>query len=157
MRHDRIVWRKPRCSLGKRKAESERVVERVAGDHGEATVPHHVGIERCVGRKWRATLVTRARTIAPDDIVVLDADRDRLRVAESPARRVTPTARVVVVEAARLVEPQEPAEIGKLRVKGSPEPRQKLRLDRTGESRAAQFGQHLPVEVRFRQRHRRRH
>src|SRR5437773_11943138 len=140
MRHDWIVWREPRCSLGKRKLESECVIERVAGDRGEATVPHHVGIERRVGREWRATLVAGARAIGPDDIVVLDADRDRLRVAECSARRVTPTAGIVVVEAARLVEPKEPAEIGKLRVKGSPERRQKLRLDRTGESRAAQRG-----------------
>jgi hypothetical protein len=80
----------------------------------------------------------------------LDADRDRLRVAECSARRVTPTAAIVVVEAARFVEPKEPAEIGKLRVKESPERRQKLRLDGTGESRATQRGSDLPVEVLFR-------
>jgi hypothetical protein len=61
------------------------------------------------------------------------------------------------VESARLVEPQEPAEIGKLRVKGSPEPRQKLRLDRTGETRAVQRGLHLFVEVRLRERQGRSH
>jgi hypothetical protein len=70
---------------------------------------------------------------------------------------VTPTASIVVVEAARLVEPKEPAEIGKLRVKGSPEPRQELRLDRTGETRAAQRGLYLLVEVRLRERQGRGH
>ena len=54
------------------------------------------------------------------------------------------------MEPTRLVEPKEPAEIGKLRVEGSAERRQKLRLDRTGESRAAQGGSQLPVEVLFR-------
>src|SRR6266478_6542669 len=100
MRHDRIVGREPRCSLGKRKLESERVIERIAGDRGKATVPHHVGIERRVGREWRATLVARALAIGPDNVVALDADRDRLRVAECPTWRVTPTAGMVVVEAA---------------------------------------------------------
>src|SRR6185436_18722189 len=138
--HDRIVWREARCSLGQRKPESERVIEWIAGDRGEATVPHLVGIERRVGREWRATLIAGARAMGPDNIVVLDADRDRLRVAECPARRVTPTASIVIVEAAQVVEPQEPAEIGKLWVKRSPEPLQELRLDRTGESRAAQRG-----------------
>src|SRR5262249_1897909 len=95
--------------------------------------------------------------MGPDDIVVLDADRDRLRVAECSARRVTPTACIVVVEAARLVEPKEPAEIGKLRIKGSPERRQELRLDRTSESRAAQRDSHLPVEPLSCQRQGRSH
>jgi hypothetical protein len=65
---------------------------------------------------------------------------------------VTPTASIVIVEAAQVVEPQKPAEIGKLWVERSPEPLQELRLDRTGESRAAQRGQHLPIEVLFRPR-----
>src|SRR5438094_10026939 len=112
MRHDRIVWREAGGSLGKWKLESERVIERVAGDGGEATVPHQVGIQRRIGREGRATLVARALAIGPDDIVVLDADRDRLRVAECPARRVAATTSIVVVEAARLVEPKEPAKIG---------------------------------------------
>ena len=92
--------------------------------------PFHimVGIERRVGREWRATLIAGARAMGPDNIVVLDADRDRLRVAECPARRVTATASIVVVEAARLVEPQEPAEIGKLWVKRSPEPAAKIEI-----------------------------
>src|SRR6185437_7781106 len=110
-----------------------------------------------VGREWRAALVARALAIGPDDIVVLDADRDRLRVAECPARRVAAAAGIVVVETARLVEPEEPAEIGKLRIEGSAEGRQELRLDRTGEARAAQCGSNLPIELLVRQRQGRGH
>src|SRR5580765_7924572 len=102
MRHDWIVWRKPRCSLGRRKLESQRVIEGVARDRGETAIPHQIRVEGRVGRKRRAALVAGARAIRPDEIVVLDSDCDRLRIAECPARGMTAAAGIVVVKAARL-------------------------------------------------------
>ena len=47
----------------------------------------------------------------PDDAVVVDADRDRLRVAEAVRRRVAAGAGVVVVQAGDRVEPEQPADV----------------------------------------------
>src|SRR6185437_1020131 len=105
MSHDRIVGRKARRSLRVGKPEPERVIEWVPGDRGKPAVPHQVRIERRVRRKRRAPLVAGTLAMGSDDIVVLDADRDRLRVTEGTARRMATAAGVVVVKPPQRVEP----------------------------------------------------
>jgi len=151
MGHDRIVGREPRRPFRQWKLESERVIERVAGGHGEPPVPHHVRIERRVGSERRAPLVTRALAVRADDIVVLDADGNRLRVAERATRRMAAAAGIVVVQPTGLVEPEQPAEVRQFRIQRSPERREELRLDRTGEARAAKRCAHFRIEVFLRQ------
>ena len=62
----------------------------------------------------------------PDQVVVLDADGDRLRVAEAVRRRVAAGAGVVVVQAGDLVEQEQPAQIGEFRIDRAAEPASRL-------------------------------
>jgi hypothetical protein len=55
-----------------------------------------------------------------DEAVVLDADRDRLRVAEPVGRRMAAAAGVVGMQGVQRIEPQQPAQIGELRMVGLP-------------------------------------
>jgi hypothetical protein len=100
--------------LGRWKLEAGAVVERVAGERGEARVPHQRGIQRRIDGKWRPALVARACPMGADDAVVVNADRYRLRITEAVRRRVATAACVVVVQAANDVKPEQPAEIGQL-------------------------------------------
>ena len=82
-----------------------------------------------------------------NEIIVLNAYRDGLRIAERTARRMTTSAGIVVVETARLVEPEQPAQIREPRIEGAPERGQELILDGAGETGTAQRRSHLTIEV----------
>jgi hypothetical protein len=122
VRDNRIVGSEPRRALGEREPEPLRVIERIAGNGRETAVPHQVRIERRVGREGRSALVARSRAMGTDNVVVLNSDRNGLCVAEGAARRMAAAARVVIVEPARLVEPEQATEIGERRIERAPEP-----------------------------------
>ena len=65
-------------------------------------------------------------SVRADDVVVLDADGYRLGVAEPVGGGVAPAAGVVGVQAAGRVEPQQPAQIGQLRIDLRPSRRSKV-------------------------------
>ena len=59
-------------------------------------------------RRWlRGPLAARAH-----DVVVVDADRHRLRVAKTEGGRMAPGTGVVIMQAEDFVEEQEASEIG---------------------------------------------
>ena len=69
------------------------------------------------------------RRSGPDDPVVVDADRDRLAVAESVRRRVAAGACVVTVQPGDRVEPEQAAGVGEARIEPPAKPRGQRRLD----------------------------
>jgi hypothetical protein len=74
-------------AFGRRELQPGRIVERVVGQGGKPGVPHEARVEGRVGDE-RAALVPQAGPIRPHDVVVLDADRDGLGVAEPGGGRV---------------------------------------------------------------------
>ena len=51
-----------------------------------------------------------------DDVVIVDADRDRLGITHSVRRRMAPTATVVPADRLQLVEPEKPPQVRELRI-----------------------------------------
>src|SRR5690606_5260315 len=105
-----------RGPFGGGKDEALAIVERTPRRRVEARIPHEGRVEGGVDDHGRPALVARPGAPWTDDAVVVDADRDGLRVAEAIARRVTPTARVVVVQPLDAVEPEEATDVGELMV-----------------------------------------
>ena len=132
--------------LGRWELEAGAVVERVAGERGEARVPHQRGIQGRIGGKRRPTLIARARPMGADDAVVVDADGHGLRVAKAVRRRVTTAAGVVVVQAANNVKPEQAAEIGPLAIDRTAQFLAKPGLDVASESLCCQDTRQLGVE-----------
>ena len=83
VRDDRIERRELGCPFRERELETSRVVEGVPRQGHKPPVPHQVRIEGRVRRGWSPPLVAGTGTISPYDIVVLDADSNRLAVAKS--------------------------------------------------------------------------
>ena len=141
------AWASRRCGRyesdmpsGCGEQEARAVVERVAGERREARVPHQAGIERRVDHHRRAALVARAGATRPDDAVLVDADRDRLRVAEDRSsasgilrRRCRRSGRVIVSNQSSL-----PAS-AKRRSSGRPRLIVQRRLHLSRETRAAEL------------------
>src|SRR5499427_5446283 len=132
--------------LGRWKLEAGAVVERVSGERGEARVPHQHGIQRRIGGQRRAALIARARPMRTDNLVVVDADRHRLRVAEAVRRRVATPTGVVVVQAADDVKPEQASKVGPLPLDRAAEFVSKPGLDLTGEPVGYQDTGQLGVE-----------
>jgi len=58
----------------------------VAGERGEAGVPHQGWIEGSVDGQRRLTLIARSRTVRADNQVVVNTDGNGLCVAEAIGR-----------------------------------------------------------------------
>src|SRR5579864_8277676 len=82
---------------GRWKTEAKRIVERIPGQGIEPPVPHQGGIEGGVHGERCSPLVSGPAAVGAYDIVVLNADGHRLRVAESIRGRVASAARVVAM------------------------------------------------------------
>jgi hypothetical protein len=115
-----VAQRRP---LGRRKGEARRIVEGIPGVGMEARVPHQRRVEGDVGDDRGAPLVARALPPRTDDPVVLDTDRDRLRISEPVAGQVASCTRVVVVEPEFDIEEQKPPHVGQITVQRAPEAR----------------------------------
>ena len=85
--------------------------------------------------------------VRPDDAVVLDADGDRLRVAEPGRGRMTAAAGVVVVQARQRVKPQQPSHIGEAGVHRPAQPLRQRGLHAAGETGLGQRGRQILVEL----------
>jgi hypothetical protein len=133
--------------LGRRKSKTQRRIERVAGDRHESGRPHQRRVEDRVRDERRTTLVARPTPIRADDIVIVDADRNRLRIAESERRGVTTGARVVVVQSEDLVEKQKAPQIGERRVDAATQASFERPFDASGEARLTQDGAEGAVEA----------
>ena len=105
------------------------------------------GMNACANRHRRAALVARSRAPRAHDAVVVDADGDRLRVAEAVRRRVTAAAGVVVVEPLDGIEPQQPSELREPPVDGAAEPRLERLRDAAGEALRREVAAQHGVEV----------
>src|SRR5262249_42441831 len=98
-------------------------------------------------------LISRSHPVSTDQVVVLNADGDRLRIAHPVRRSMTPAATVVASERLKLVEPEQPAQIRQLRIDGTAQvlldfPAKRL-FDSAGELRGGQgFGQ-IPIQASF--------
>jgi hypothetical protein len=84
-----------------------------------------------------------------DEVVVLDADSDRLGVAEPVCGGVAAGAGVVVVKARDLVEPEHPAQVGELRIDRVAEASLQCRVDPSGEGRLLEGRDQLCVQGRL--------
>ena len=153
LRHQQVADRRVaraelRAAFGLRKAEAERVVERVAGRRGKAAVPHQFWIEPGVEDGRRAPQVARSMPVRADQAVVLDADGDRLGVAVAVARRMAGGAGIVVVQAGHRVEEQQQAQAGQLEVERAAEPAFQVLFRAAAKALAGQRGRELRVELR---------
>jgi hypothetical protein len=82
LRDEQVRQGRQRQSLRRRKQQTSAVVERIVGERGKARVPHQVREERSVDDHRRAPLIAGTGPIRPDEAVVLNADGDRLGIAE---------------------------------------------------------------------------
>ncbi len=114
MLHDRIVRGKRHVAFRRRKQKAARVVERIAGRRAESAVPHQLAQEHGVDDQRRAALIARSGAVRTHLVVVLNPNRDGLRVAKPVRRGMATGARVVPTERMNLVEPEKPPEIGQL-------------------------------------------
>lgn len=73
-----------------------RVIKGIAGVGGEAAVPHQFRVEGVIDDERRAPLIAGALPARTDNVIVADANGNRLRVTEAVAGGVTPGATVVV-------------------------------------------------------------
>src|SRR5262245_22911464 len=101
---------------------------------GKSRRPHQRRVEDRVRDRWRASLVARAVTVRPYDVVVIDADRDRLRIAESVGGPVTAGARVVAVQTEDLVEEEQPPELDLAGIELATEPGLERGVDSAGKA-----------------------
>jgi hypothetical protein len=95
--------RKLACGLGE--------ISHSAQSHSQGIVRLRVaGSDVDSGR--RSPLVSWSFAVRAHEVVVLNADRHRLRVAKTVARRVAPAAGVVLVKRVGVVEPQQTSQVG---------------------------------------------
>jgi hypothetical protein len=92
-------------------------------------------------------LVARPAPPRANDPVALDADRDRLGVAEAVRRRVAAGARVVAAERGDGVEPEQASELGELRVEPTPQARLERRRDAPGEALTGEIRGECGIQV----------
>src|SRR5215468_8168636 len=133
--------------LGRRKQEPPRRVEGIIPGGGKSRRPHQRRVEDRVRDRWRASLVARADTVRPDDVVVIDADRDRLRIAESVCGPVTAGARVVAVQTEDLVEEEQPPELDIAGIELAAEPGLERGVDPPGKAGLPQDMLKLAVQL----------
>ena len=108
---DWVVGGELGASFRSREEEAPRVIERISRRRREAPIPHQVGVKRGVDHSGCAPLITRSGTVGPHQIVILDADGDGLSVAHAVRRRVAPPTRVVIMQSARDIEPEQPPKV----------------------------------------------
>jgi hypothetical protein len=92
-------------------------------------------------------LIARPEAVAPHKIVVLDADGYGLRVPKSVGRRMTPGARIVIMQRRELIEEQQPPEIRQLWIYRTAEPGWETRAGRAGKTCIAQRRRHAAFKV----------
>src|SRR5262249_50673300 len=98
-------------------------------------------------------LISRSNPVRTDQVVVLNADGDRLRIAHPVRRGMTPTATVVAPERLKLVEPEQPAQIRQLRIDRTAQvlldfPAKSL-FDSARELRGGQSLGQIPIQASF--------
>ena len=125
--------REARRPLGRGEREALRVVEGVARRRVEAAVPHQTRKECGVHDGGRPPLVARTLAAGAHEVVALDADRDRLGVAESGGGRMASRAGVVGVQGPDLVEEEKAPEVGEVVIDETTEPRLEGRFDASRE------------------------
>ena len=91
-------------------------------------------------------MVPWTEAVRTDDVVVLHADGNRLRVAEAQWRRVTTRARVIVVQTEEAIVKGQPAKIGQLVIDLSAQPPLQRLAHPAGEPVLAEKGGQLIVE-----------
>jgi hypothetical protein len=102
--------------------KSRTVVERIAGYGIKPRVPHQRWIENVIDNEWCASLVAWTSAIGTYDVIIFDADGNRLRVTKAQRRRVATRAGVVVIQTEQAVMKSKPAQVSKLVVDLSTQP-----------------------------------
>src|SRR6187200_871073 len=108
----RIVGRETGCAFRRWKQKALRVIEGITRDCAEATGPHQLWIKGGVDHRGSPALVARPLSARSNEIIVLDTDRHRLRIAEAIQRRVTTRAGVIAMQANELVKEEQAAQLG---------------------------------------------
>jgi hypothetical protein len=84
------------------------------------------------------------------DVVVLNPNRNGLRVAKSIRRRMTTAAGVVGMQSARFIEPQQPSKVSEFSVDLAAKPRLKRGFDSSGKSGLLQRAGKRDIEALLR-------
>src|SRR3954470_12663467 len=117
-----IVCGKFGIALWGGKVKAERVIERISRVGGEATIPHQSRVKGRVDCCRRASLISRSGSVHSNETIVLYADCDGLCVAHAVRRRVAPPARVVAVQSAGNVKPQQTTKVSQSRIETTAQP-----------------------------------
>jgi len=107
MLESRVTSREASGAFGIREDVAFGVVERISTDRTEPPIPHELRIKRGVDHRRRAPLIARACAVCADDVVVVDANRDGLRVGKTMIGRVASSAGVVAMKTKELVEEKQ--------------------------------------------------
>ena len=147
LRREQVRQVREAGSFRGREDETGAIAEWVSGQRVEARVPHQCRIESGIDRHRRAALVARSLATRSHEEVVVDADRDRLRIAEAIRWRVAAAACVVVVQALDRIEPKLASNVGELPIDAPAEPRLECARDPTGESQARKLLAQRGIDV----------
>src|SRR5262245_55303682 len=145
---DDWIIRQELCrSFGQRERVSERIIKGISRRREESPIPHQSGIETGIGCARRPPLVSRSTSVPSNDVVILNANGDRLTVATSVHWRVAASTSVVRVESARRVKPQKSSQVRQRWVKGPSKTRFQGRFDPASETCRRKYGAQLVIEV----------
>src|SRR5262245_35953518 len=144
---DWIIRRELRRSFGQRERVSKRIVKGISRWREESPIPHQSRIETGIGCARRPPLVSRSSSVPSNDVVILNANGNRLTVAKSVHWRMTASTSVVRVESTRCVEPQKSSQVRERWVKGPSKTQFQSRLDSASETCRCKYGAELVVEV----------
>src|SRR5256885_9991779 len=147
LRREQVRQVREAGSFRGREDETGAIVEWVSGQRVEARVPHQCRIESGIDRHWRAALVARSLATRSHEEVVVDADRDRLRIAEAIRWRVAAAACVVVVQTLDRIEPKLASNVGELPIDAPAESRLECARDPAGESEVRELAAQPGIDV----------
>ena len=92
-------------------------------------------------------MISGTDAIRSDDTVILDADGDGLRVAETSRWRVASAASIVAVQATIGIKEQPSPKICQFETNWSPKPGGQCGFDVAGEPRPLKYGAQLPIDA----------
>src|SRR5215510_6799613 len=144
---DCIIRRELRRSFGQRERVSERIVKGISRRREESPIPHKSRIETGIGCARRPPLVAGSSSVPSNDVVILNANGNRLTVAKSVHWRIAASTSVVRVESARYVEPQKSSQVRQRWVNGPSKTRFQSRFDPASETCRRKYGAQLVIEV----------
>jgi len=135
--------------LRRREFESQRIVERIARESDESRRPHQCRVEDRVGDERCAALIAWAAASWTDDAVIVNADRHRLRVAETKGGGMATGTGVVIMQTQNFVEKQEAPQVGQWGIDSAAKPRFERCLDVAGKTLIAQDLPEFYVQTAF--------